>query len=145
VWVRVCLWLCGSGLFRERLHFTIATHSVSKPKVFWGAPGYLEVNSPYFSSSTSLFECGSRVTKGNHRVLRLNILEWASAMASSTAWPLREVTEIFQINKANKLLQEDVHIYMIYNAGSWPIEAEGTQWTSSKPEATQALELPPRV
>jgi hypothetical protein len=39
----------------------------------------------------------------------------------------RAVTEIFQINKANKLLQEDVHIYMIYNAGSWPIEAEGTQ------------------
>lgn len=28
---------------------------------------------------------------------------------------------------------------MIYNTGSWPTEAEGTQWTSSKLEATQAL------
>lgn len=28
------------------------------------------------------------------------------------------VAEIFQINKANKLLQEETHTYMIYNSGS---------------------------
>ena len=34
---------------------------------------------------------------------------------------------------------------MIYNAGSWPIEAGGTQWTSSEPEATQALRAASKV
>lgn len=34
---------------------------------------------------------------------------------------------------------------MIYNTGSWPIEAGGTQWTSSKPKATQALRAASKV
>lgn len=34
---------------------------------------------------------------------------------------------------------------MIYNTGSWPIEAGGTQGTSSKPEATQALRAASKV
>lgn len=48
-------------------------------------------------------ECGSGVTKGNHTLLRLNILEQASVMANSTAEAVESaVTEFFQINKANK-------------------------------------------
>lgn len=42
-------------------------------------------------------------------------------MASSTAEKeavVSAVTEIFQINKANKLLQEEAHTYMIYNSVS---------------------------
>lgn len=42
-------------------------------------------------------------------------------MASSTAEKeavVSAVTEIFQINKANKLLQEETHTYMIYNSVS---------------------------
>lgn len=54
----------------------------------------------------------------------------------------RAVTDIFQINKATWLLQDGVHIYMIYSPGSWPIEAGGAQRTSSKLEATQALRAP---
>lgn len=59
--------------------------------------------------------------RGNHTLLRLSILERASVMASSTAEKeavVSAVTEIFQINKANKLLQEEAHTYMIYNSVS---------------------------
>lgn len=65
--------------------------------------------------------CGSEIMRGNHTLLRLSILERASVMASSAAEKeavVSAVTEIFQINKANKLLQEETHTYMIYNSGS---------------------------
>lgn len=42
-------------------------------------------------------------------------------MASSAAEKeavVSAVTEIFRINKANKLLQEETHTYMIYYSGS---------------------------
>lgn len=101
---------------------------------------YLEVDPPYFSTSTSLFKMWLRSpwrkphsVKTKHSWVSLSYGKFNSLAVE------KAVTEIFQINKANKLLQEEVHIYMIYNTGSWPTEAGGTQWTSSKPEATQAL------
>lgn len=78
--------------------------------------------------------CGSEIMRGNHTLLRLSILEWDSVMASSAAEKeavVSAVTEIFQINKVNKLLQEETHTYMIYYSGSRSMKAGWTQWTSS--------------
>lgn len=79
-------------------------------------------------------ECGSEIMRGNHTLLRRSILERAPVMANSAAEKeavVSAVTEIFQINKANKLLQEQTHTYMIYNSRSWAMKARWTQWTSS--------------
>lgn len=57
--------------------------------------------------------------RGNHTVLKLSILEWASAIASSVAQKeivMSAVAEIFQINKANKFLQKESHTYKIYHS-----------------------------
>lgn len=64
--------------------------------------------------------------RGNHTLLRQSILERAPVMANSAAEKeavVSAVTEIFQINKANKLLQEQARTYMIYNSRSWAMKA----------------------
>lgn len=64
--------------------------------------------------------------RGNHTLLRQSILERAPVMANSAAEKVAvvsAVTEIFQINKANKLLQEQTRTYMIYNSRSWAMKA----------------------